>query len=228
MSYGRVFPLLRDANAGSWRDYTRHDFVLALGTGTLPREAFLTYLVQDYLFLVHFARAWALAAVKAGTLEEMRHCTGTVDALLNTEMALHVGICAREGIRETELLASEESLETIAYTRFVLESGYSGDLLDLLVTLVPCVLGYGEIGTQLARGGTDGPYGEWIETYAGPGYQQVCGEVAMLLDGVAQRLLGPEPERSPRWRDLCTTFGTATRLEAEFWSMGLAAGAART
>lgn len=34
---------------------------LELGDGTLPDAAFRMYLVQDYLFLIQFARAYALA-----------------------------------------------------------------------------------------------------------------------------------------------------------------------
>ena len=65
--YGRSFAAWREA-AGAWDDYVRHPFVQGLGDGTLPRQGFLRYLVQDYRFLIHFSRAWALGAAKAGTL----------------------------------------------------------------------------------------------------------------------------------------------------------------
>ena len=56
--------LRRDAGA-VWDGYVAHDFVRALGRGTLPEAAFRHFLVQDYLFLIHFARAHALAGFKA-------------------------------------------------------------------------------------------------------------------------------------------------------------------
>ena len=81
-TYGSpLFAALREARAAEWEAYVAHDFVTRLGDGTLPREAFLTYLRQDYLFLVHFARAWALAAAKTDRIEEMRACAGTLHAL---------------------------------------------------------------------------------------------------------------------------------------------------
>ena len=95
MSYGRTFPLLRAAAGETWPAYTEHAFVQGLADGTLPRPAFLHYLVQDYLFLVHFSRAWALGVTKAATVAEMRHCAATVNALINDETALHVQHCAR-------------------------------------------------------------------------------------------------------------------------------------
>lgn len=38
-----------------WRDYTNHEFVNQLGAGTLDKESFKYYLMQDYLFLVRIS-----------------------------------------------------------------------------------------------------------------------------------------------------------------------------
>ena len=96
--YGRNFALWSAAAGEGWRDYTQHAFVEGLRDGSLAREAFLRYLVQDYLFLVHVARAWALGVTKAETLDEMRACAATVHALINEEMRLHIETCAAEGL----------------------------------------------------------------------------------------------------------------------------------
>lgn len=219
--YGTTFTAWRADAAQDWHAYTHHPFVEGLREGTLPRAAYLHYLVQDYVFLIHFSRAWALAVVKAETVEEMRFATNTLDALLNGEIALHVATCAREGIDEATLFAAPEAVQNIAYTRYVLDAGYSGDFLDLLAALAPCVLGYGEIGLRLAAARGNTPYGEWIETYAGPAYQQACQNAGTLLDNAVERRLGPAPQDSPRWHALSQRFATATRLEIGFWDMGL-------
>jgi thiaminase/transcriptional activator TenA len=220
--YGRAFALLRAAADGEWTAYTRHAFVAGLGDGSLPRAAFLHYLKQDYVFLLHFARAWALAVVKAETLGEMQQAAATVSALVDEEMGLHVALCAREGIGRAALAEVEETPENLAYTRYVLEAGYSGDYLDLIAALAPCVLGYGEIGLRLAAESAPGaPYREWIDAYAGDGYQGVCREVGALLDSAAARRLGPDFGAAPRWPRLARHFRTATRLEVGFWDMGM-------
>lgn len=219
--YGRAFAAWRAGCAGPWRAYTRHSFVEGMRDGSLPRAAFLRYLVQDYRFLIHFSRAWALAVVKAGNLAEMRGCAATVHALVDDEMALHVRLCAAEGISAEALEAAEEAPENLAYTRYVLESGYSGDFLDLLAALAPCVLGYGEIGLRLAaEAAPDTPYADWIVTYGGADYQQTCRDVGALIDGAVARRLGDAPEALPRWDELAERFATATRLEAAFWGLG--------
>jgi thiaminase/transcriptional activator TenA len=221
MSFGATFPLWREAAGDAWPDYTRHAFVEGMRDGTLPREAFMSYLVQDYLFLIHFSRAWALAVTKAETLEEMRACAATVHALLDEEMRLHVRTCAAEGISEAELSAAREAPQNLAYTRYVLDAGHSGDFLDLMAALAPCVLGYGEIGTRLAAEAGKTPYADWIATYSGADYQRTCREVGALIDAAVARRLGAAPMSSPRWPRLCARFEMATRLEIDFWGMGL-------
>lgn len=220
--YGKTFALWREGAGNVWGDYTRHAFVEGLRDGTLPRAAYLHYLVQDYVFLVNFARAWALAVVKAETLEEMRIAAGTVDALVNLEMSLHVTTCAAEGISQPELFAATEEHENLAYTRYVLDAGLQGDLLDLVAALAPCVFGYGEIGLRLKTGAAPGtPYQGWIDSYASDNYQQVCAGVGRMTDAAVARRIGDTPTASPRWAQVQQRFSKATELEVAFWAMGL-------
>lgn len=219
--YGRCHAAWRAACADDWHAYTHHAFVQGLGDGTLPRAAFLNYLVQDYRYLIHYARAWALGVVKGGTLAEMQACSSIVHGMVDGEMALHVGICADAGIDRAALETAVEAPENLAYTRYVLEAGYSGDFLDLLAALAPCAFGYGEIGLRLAaEAAPDAPYADWIATYAGEDFQTACREIGALLDGAVARRLGTAPETLPRWDELAERFATATRLEVAFWGLG--------
>jgi thiaminase/transcriptional activator TenA len=220
-TYGKAFALWREASQKSWRNYTRHAFVQGLCDGTLPRASFIHYMIQDYVYLIHFSRAWALAAAKAGTLDEMKSCAASVNALVNGEMQLHVETCAAEGISEDQLFNAVEENENLAYTRYVLEAGYSGDFLDLIATLAPCVMGYGEIGTRLKAEQSSDTYKDWIDTYAGVEYQENCANVGQLIDNAILSRLGSDYTSSPRWATLTHKFDTATRLEVGFWDMGL-------
>ena len=224
---GQVFSALKATCPDDWDAYVRHDFVRRLGDGSLPEACFRHYLGQDYIFLIHFARAYALAAFKSDALEDMRQAAATLDALINTEMGLHVKYCAGWGLSEPEMAALPEAEANLAYTRFVLDTGLAGDLLDLLAALAPCVMGYAEIGAWLAADpasdmSDENPYRDWIAIYAGAEYREVARGAARQLDRVAARRLGADVEASPRWPGLARTFGTATRLEIGFWDMGLA------
>jgi len=216
----QLYPHLRDANAEVWQAYIAHPFVAQLAAGTLPDVCFRHYLGQDYLFLIHFARAYALAAFKADRLAELRAAAAGMTAILDGELALHVDYCSSWGLDEDDMEALPEAAATMAYTRYVLEKGLQGDMLDLYVALAPCVIGYGEIGRRLADDPqtkmAGNPYASWIAMYAGDDYQEVARRHAETLDQLWQQRAGGE-----RTRQLSQTFEQATRLEIDFWQMGL-------
>src|SRR5229473_4208883 len=219
---GDLFQRLVAAAGAAWPAYIRHEFVLRLACGDLPEAAFRRYLVQDYLFLLHFARAWGLAIYKSENLAEMRRAQSLVAATLETEIGLHIEYCRGWGLSEAAMAREPEALETIAYTRFVLDRGLAGDRLDLEVALAPCIVGYAQIAAErMADPATrhDGnPYREWLDMYAGAEYQSLASDAASALDEQFRRRGG-----EGRFAALAASFATATRLEADFWQMGLAA-----
>ena len=223
MIAGALYGRLVDAAGEVWPAYTRHEFVLRLARGDLPEAAFRRYLVQDYLFLLHFARAWGLAVYKSDTLAEMRRAQSMVTAILDVEIGLHIDYCRGWGLTEAAMAEEPEALETIAYTRFVLDRGLAGDRLDLEVALAPCIVGYAEIAAErMADPATrhDGnPYRDWLEMYAGEEYQTLARGAAAALDEQFTTRGG-----EGRLPALAGIFTTAARLEADFWQMGLAAG----
>lgn len=215
-----LFEKLKAACPEAWHGYTHHAFVQGLADGSLPESSFRHYLMQDYLFLIQFARAYSLAGYKARNLADLRRAKDAMAALLDRELDLHIAYCAEWGISEDNLATLPEATANMAYTRYVMERGMAGDLLDLHAALSPCVLGYGEIGKRLAadpstkRNGN--PYLTWIETYAGEDYQAHYVEAAGYLDTLAGPDLAPS-----RLTDVTKTFEQATRLEIAFWEMGL-------
>jgi thiaminase/transcriptional activator TenA len=217
-----LFPRLVAASDRDWRAYIRHPFVLLLANGELPEVCFRRYLVQDYLFLIHFARAWGLAIYKSDSLGEMRRAQRLVAATLDVEIGLHIDYCRGWGLSEAAMAGEPEALETVAYTRFVLDRGLAGDRLDLEVALAPCVIGYAVIAAErVADPATrfeGNPYREWLEMYAGPDYQELAREAATALDEQFARRGG-----EGRFSSLAGTFAAASRLEADFWQMGLEA-----
>jgi thiaminase (transcriptional activator TenA) len=217
---GGLFSRLVAVSAGPWRAYTRHDFVRLLANGALPEACFRRYLTQDYLFLIHFARAWGLAVYKSDTLAEMRRAQRLVAATLDVEIGLHIEFCRGWGLSEAAMAAEPEALETIAYTRFVLDRGLAGDRLDLETALAPCIIGYAVIAADRIvdpNARLDGnPYREWLEMYAGAEYQDLASEAQAALDLQFAARAG-----EGRFPSLAASFATATRLEADFWQMGL-------
>ena len=211
-----LFERLRSDAGEVWQRYIRHPFVLALGDGSLGHAQFRNFLIQDYLFLVQYVRAYLLLAYKLDDPADMRASMATATVLLEAEMPLHVRYCAGWGISEPEMAAAPHSLELLAYTRYVLELGLAGDALDLMVALAPCIAGYAEIGAMLARDlAPDNPYKAWIEAYTGAEYTNAVGQALAML----QRLADARGAAS-RYPKLLEIFTRATECEAAFWQTG--------
>ena len=118
---------MRRQCAEIWDTEHNHPLVSGIGDGTLELDKFRYYMRQDYIYLIDFCRVIALAAAKTQDVEDMGWFASLLDETLNTEMALHVSFCEDFGISEAELLATQPSPTTQAYTRFLLQTAYGGE-----------------------------------------------------------------------------------------------------
>ncbi|KAI8068410.1 Phosphomethylpyrimidine kinase-domain-containing protein [Gongronella butleri] len=204
-----------------WEKYVAHPFVRGIADGTLPRESFIYYIKQDYLYLQHYARSAALAAYKSKDIDTCA-ANAKIVTYIHNEIQTHIKYCEEWGLTREEVVATPESVFNVAYTRFVLDNGASGDALDLQVAMAPCLLGYGDIGVRLYNDPNtkrkDNPYWRWIETYADEKYQQAVHVGKELLEKLATHHVSTSESR---FKEVCDIFEQGVRLEISFWQMGL-------
>lgn len=216
-----LFGRLRQGAASEWEAYVGHPFVRGLADGTLAPAHFRRFLVQDYLYLLQYARVCALAIYKSDSVDDMRAAATTVSGLLNTELSMHLSYCRGWGLDETALQAEPASIELLAYTGFMIDRAQAGDLLDLLAVLAACLGGYAEVGLRLAADPTtrrDGnPYLSWIEMYSGDTYLGLAEAGIARLNAMAEARGG-----DARFAVLLRDFRTTVRLEASFWTGAMA------
>ncbi|WP_420914384.1 thiaminase II [Actinobacillus equuli] len=198
-----------------WTAYIEHLFVQKMADGSLPKSCFQHYLKQDYLYLYQYCRALSLGIYKAENFEQMRYALEATQAILN-EVELHLQFCREWGIEEEEVRKTPESSACVAYTRYVLDCGMRGGLAELFTAIVPCAIGYAEIGKKLTDiAAKNTPYQAWIDTYAAPEYQAAVAKLADYLNQLCENL---PAEHLAKLQEI---FTTATRMEISFWQMGL-------
>lgn len=205
---------LRERASRAWRAATAHPFVRGLADGSLPPETYARYLAQDYVFLVGYCRVFALAAAKAPDLAVMATFARLLRETATTEMDLHRAECARYGLSPAALEATEASPTTRGYVDHLLATAALGEVDVIVAAVLPCQVGYAEVGAALAAEGADredNPYAAWTKTYADPGFQSLARETAALLDRLAD---GASPARLDRLYD---AFLTSCRYESAFW-----------
>jgi len=204
-----------------WDNYVQHPFVQQLGLGSLEKASFQHYLQQDYLYLIHYSRAFALAVFKSENPAQMRASMPSLSALVEHEISLHIDYCKSWGLDEDAILALPEGVATIAYTRYLIDAGTQGSLADLYAALVPCALGYAHVGQWLSEPGNantdNNPYQNWIAMYAGDEYQQAAQSTTAFFD----ELIADIDINSARGQRIQQHFTTATRMEIAFWQQGL-------
>lgn len=193
-----------------------HPFINGVGNGTLPVEKFKHYVKQDFVYLIDYARVLAIATAKAPDLETMCWFAGLLDKTLNTEMELHRSYCAEFGIARGDLEITQAAPTTIAYTSFLLNVAHQGSFGELVASLLPCQLGYWEIGEQLAKRGVpkQAPlYTQWIQMYSSTEFEQLAIKMCSLADRAAAQAAPAQLAAME------AAYLTSLRLEHRFWDM---------
>jgi thiaminase/transcriptional activator TenA len=192
-----------------------HPFVRGLTDGSLPREAFRFYAVQDALYLREFARALSVAAARAPEDDWIIMFNEHAATALRVERALHEGFFREFGLTPDGVAATPLAPTNQAYTSYLLAVAYGAPFHENVAALLPCYWIYWEVGKALERAGSPDPlYARWIATYASEDFGAVVRAVLGAVDAVAARL--GAAERGAMRRHAVTT----ARYEWMFWDMG--------
>ena len=193
-----------------------HPFITGIGDGSLPVDRFKYYVIQDYVYLIDYSRALAIASARAIDLKDMSWFAGLLDETLNQEMALHRSYCQEFGINLQELESVEPASTTKSYTNFLLKTAYQGSFGELVASLLPCQWGYWEIGDHLLKRGlpTSAPlYAQWIKMYTSEEFTELAHQIREMADRIGG---GAGLAEQAAMRQAYTD---SVRLEHRFWDM---------
>ena len=192
-----------------------HPFLRGLTDGSLDRDAFRFYAVQDALYLRDFARALALAGARASREDWIIMFNEHAAGALKVEMTLHESFFKDFGLSPDDVAATPLAPTNAAYTSYLLAVAYGRPFHEAVAALLPCYWIYWEVGKTLERAGSRDPlYARWIGTYASEEFGAVVRAVLACTDMLAAGL--GEGERDAMRRHFVTT----SRYEWMFWDMG--------
>ncbi len=214
-STASVSESLRARASAIWDAQHEHPFVTGIGDGTLDPDRFAYFLRQDYLYLIDYARVFALAAARAPNLATMSRFAALLHETLENEMDLHRSLAAEFGISADELEREEKAPTTQGYTDYLLRIATTGDYAELIGALLPCMWAYSEIGQVLDERGrpNDPRYARWIASYSDPGFAVLATWCRDLLDQHTQGFVSEAMGR------VTQAFLTSSRYELAFWEM---------
>lgn len=184
-----------------------HPFLRGLGDGSLPKERFRFYLVQDTLYLRAFSQALNALAARAPRPDWGRTLSRHSVEAIEAEQQLHASLAGPVGDREM-------APANAAYTNHLLATVERASFAEGLAAVLPCYWIYQEVGKELKRRGSrDKDYQRWIDQYSGEDYARSVAEVLRMMNAAAAG--ASEAQRASAVR----LFVRGARYEWMFWDM---------
>lgn len=181
-----------------------HPFLRGLADGTLAKEKFKFYMVQDALYLDRFAKALNLLASKAPREDWALFFGDGAKAAIEEARRLHANY-----FTSAELAAARIAPTNAAYTNHIFATVYRGGFEDGVAAVLPCYWIYWEVGRALKKAAKAGaPYQKWIDTYSDPAFGAAIDRILAITNSVGRE--------SKDFRDL---FLMSVRYEYQFWDM---------
>ena len=199
-----------------WEEGYQQPFIRELGEGTLQRERFAFYLLQDFRYVNDYARVHALGLAKTTDPEIMAFMLKVQNGALQVETEVHRSYLSSYGITEEQMNNVRQSAFARAYTSNILSIAYGKDILDILVAVLPCAWVYADYGYRLAAEFADtlddNPNKSWVDMYQ---TDVLWLESGGVLERVEKLVADASEERK---RELIDIFVTGVENEYMFWA----------
>ena len=208
--------IMLDAAAEIWKEYNRHPFVLGIQDGTLDKEKFRFYIIQDYLYLKDYAKIFALGVAKAKSLKTANLFAKYI-GVMNGEMDIHSGYLAKLDVTQQEIDEAQPSLDNLSYTSYMLRVAYEEGEAEIFAAILACACSYEFIAKNMVKNNPsavdDAFYGDWIKGYISDGY---AAENAVLLEEMNRLAQNYSRQQIAHLVDI---FVVCSRYELAFWDM---------
>ncbi len=198
-----------------YQDILRHPFLDGLADGSLDRQVFRFYVLEDALYLHEFARAVAILGGKAPHPDITAALCGDAVATVEAEREQLGRFISELGGSRDELFVRQPAPTNRAYTSYFLSQVHAKPFHEGLAAILHCYWIYAEVGKELLRRppSPDPLFRRWIESYGSEEYDAVVQRVVQLTDDVAEGL-GPDARKA-----MAGHFAMSSRYEWMFWDM---------
>jgi len=204
-----VSEVLRGRAWGIWGRILEHPFVVELYEGSLPLDKFRYYLLQDYFYLVNFAKALSLAAARAPSVGLMKLALGLAYGTVTGEMANYEGLLREVGLSVEAAASTEPNEVNRAYMSFLLATCALEGFYECMAAVLPCFWTYLDIAErhrERLRGNKVDVYVKWASVYLSEEYRRLVESLKSALDAGGR---GAD--------ELWPFFKAAVEYELAFW-----------
>ena len=199
--------------------HLNHPFIQQVIAGSLPRDGFQNYLIQDYKYLITYVKGFYRCASIAPTLDLMNFCRQQANACMDEEIF---------GNHLTSLMDGEMTMQTLDnaplhadakdYIQLIQDTMDTHNYPRLLYVLSSCFIGYVDMAEHIINNkmiDENNPYYHWLSIYTGT--DMVAGR-----DAYIQTLADAEQYMTKSDKDIIVKrLPDTLTYEVNFWNTGL-------
>lgn len=202
-------------NIPIWDACAATPFIKELQEGTLPFAVFKIYMIQDSIYLKHYARVFGKAIYLSETLCDIQFYYSVLQFVTDTESAVRLSYLNQFGLRDEDIEDQKPLPENQAYIDFLIQVADRGSIHELLMAILPCMLSYSYIFRKISKQPhtKDSRYFDFISDYAEDIYDEDCKKWLQFAEEKCKHL-SPEAQKCS-----AAVFLKASELELAFWKM---------
>ncbi|MBQ7070224.1 MAG: hypothetical protein IJM87_02945 [Ruminococcus sp.] len=197
-----------------WDKAAQNPFVIAMADGTLGKENFKAYMLQDYYYLNDYISILEHMESKAEKAETRAFLKDAIQAIRYEMENLHIANMKQLGITDEDIRTVGKNAACSEYLEFLRSNALEGTVRGL-TALLQCSWSYAYIAKSVADQYGDkiasSPYADWFGSYTSEEYVGANQAWIDLLDSETQDISDDDIELSCRIFEKCAGF------EDRFW-----------
>lgn len=200
-----------------YADYLAHPFIIGLLDGTLAKEKYERYLIQDTHYLKDYSKVFAHVYLQLYNVKDLQFLHTCIGVVMSEETNMHIKYLSDFGLDVYKVESLKEEKATRDYLDFMLQYAPEKDAAKLFCAALPCTLTYEFIGKSLKKkrieAGGENYYDAWIDAYAGSEFEEFSIKSVELMDRMVENMSNEEK------KELIEIFVESCKYEMGFWNM---------
>ncbi|MCH4889851.1 thiaminase II [Acidaminobacter sp. JC074] len=200
-----------------YQAYLDHPFIKGLLDGSLDREKYKNYLIQDTHYLKDYSKVFANVYLLLDNVRDLQFLHTCIGVVMSEETNMHIQYLKDYDLDVFKVESLEEKQATRDYLDFMLQYAPEKNAAKLFCAALPCTLTYEFIGKALKKKrlevGGDNYYDAWIDAYAGQAFEDFAVRSIELMNDLV------EGYQESDLVELIDIFVESCEHEMNFWHM---------
>lgn len=151
-----------------WDKIIEHSFIKEMANGTLDKDKFRYYTLQDNTYLIEFSKVFALGITKSDNVEDIKSFLKFMEGALGSETENHNSFLEKIGVTKESVLNTKADIINTSYTNYMISVASLGGAAECATAVLTCNWSYEYIAkkTKDINGHNENFYcKDWYDIY---------------------------------------------------------------